>query len=389
MTRTAAALVVLLVFAQANVGAAEITILCSNGLKTVMEELVPQFERATKHQVAIRYGLGAALKRQIEAGERFDIAVLNAPLLDDLIKAGRIAGETRAVVARTGMGLAVREGAAKPDVRTTDALTRTLTGSRSIAYAREGAGGVFFAALIERLGLVEPLKPKLKPLTTGEEVGGAVARGDAELGVLPISEILPMTGVELLGPFPADVQGYAVMVAGVGSNGNQTAAAKELIAFLMAPSALPVIRQKGMEREPAPAAARPAALPQAPVRSDQDVLIDLEQRWNQAFYRRDVAFIETILADEFMATYDDGSRGDRRKELTLAAEFNQNVESAIPDEFTVKIFRDTAVVWFTLNLVGIREGQRAEMKLRYTDVWVIRDGRWQCVSTQSTRVSAR
>ena len=140
---------------------------------------------------------------------------------------------------------------------------------------------------------------------------------------------------------------------------------------------------------PAAPAALPPALQQAPVRSDQDLLIDLEQRWNQAFYRKDVAFIETILADEFMAIYDDGSRGDRRKELALAAEFNQNVESAVPDEFTVKVFRDTAVVWFTLNLVGIREGQRSEMKLRYTDVWVIRDGRWQCVSTQSTRVSAR
>ena len=88
-----------------------------------------------------------------------------------------------------------------------------------------------------------------------------------------------------------------------------------------------------------------------------------------------------------MATYDDGSRGDKAKELALAAGFNQQVESAIPDDFTVKVFRDTAVVWFTLKLVGIRQGQRSEMQLRYTDVWVIRDGRWLCVSTQSTRVN--
>ena len=135
----------------------------------------------------------------------------------------------------------------------------------------------------------------------------------------------------------------------------------------------------------------PLAMSAAPrqVRSDQDVLIDLEQRWNEAFYRKDIRFIESILADEFMATYDDGSRGDKAKELALAAEFNQQVESAIPDEFTVRVFRDTAVVWFTLKLVGIREGRRAEMQLRYTDVWVIRDGRWLCVSTQSTRVSPR
>ena len=126
---------------------------------------------------------------------------------------------------------------------------------------------------------------------------------------------------------------------------------------------------------------------QKPVRSDQDVLIDLEQRWNEAFYRKDTRFIESILADEFMATYDDGSRGDKAKELALAMQFNQDVESAIPDDFTVKVYRDTAIVWFTLKLVGIRQGKRAEMQLRYTDVWVNRDGRWLCVSTQSTRVS--
>lgn len=126
-----------------------------------------------------------------------------------------------------------------------------------------------------------------------------------------------------------------------------------------------------------------------PVESDQQVLIKLEQGWNEAFYRKDIAFIENILADEFIATYDDGSRGDRAKELALAREFNQQVESAIQDEFTVKVYRDTAVVWFTLHLVGVKQGQRSELTLRYTDVWVIRDGRWQCVSTHSTRVNPR
>ena len=127
----------------------------------------------------------------------------------------------------------------------------------------------------------------------------------------------------------------------------------------------------------------------APVRSDQETLIELERGWNEAFYRKDISFIEDLLADEFIATYDDGNRGDKAKELALAAEFNQQVESAVQDEFTVKVYRDTAVVWFTLRVVGIRQGQRAEIALRYTDVWVQRDGRWQCVSTQSTRVAPR
>jgi ketosteroid isomerase-like protein len=132
-----------------------------------------------------------------------------------------------------------------------------------------------------------------------------------------------------------------------------------------------------------------AASQRPPVESDQEILISLERDWNEAFYRRNVTFIETLLADEFVATYDDGSRGDKAKELALAAEFNQQVESAIQDEFTVKVYRDTAVVWFTLHLVGVKQGQRAELTLRYTDVWVLRDGRWQCVSTQSTRLNSR
>lgn len=132
-----------------------------------------------------------------------------------------------------------------------------------------------------------------------------------------------------------------------------------------------------------------SASQRSPVKSDQQILIELEQAWNEAFYRKDVAVIQPILADEFIATYDDGSRGDREKELALAAEFDQQVESSIQDEFTVKIYGDTAVVWFTLHLVGIRQGERSPMTLRYTDVFVLRAGRWQCVSTQSTRVNTR
>jgi len=133
--------------------------------------------------------------------------------------------------------------------------------------------------------------------------------------------------------------------------------------------------------------AQPASQ-QRPVQSDQEVLVDLEQRWNMAFYKRDAAFIATILADEFVATYDDGTRGDKAKELALASNFAQQVESAVQDEFTVKEYGDTALVRFTLHLVGVRQGRRAETVLRYTDIWIVRDGRWQCVSSHSTRVAS-
>jgi ketosteroid isomerase-like protein len=126
-----------------------------------------------------------------------------------------------------------------------------------------------------------------------------------------------------------------------------------------------------------------------PAKSDQQILIELEQGWNDAFYRNDVAFIERLLADEFTATYDDGTRGDKAKELALVASFNQEVQSAIQDEHIVKIYGDAAVVWLTLHVKGIKQGKPAELTLRYTDVWIFRDGRWQCVSSQSTRVGAQ
>ena len=126
-----------------------------------------------------------------------------------------------------------------------------------------------------------------------------------------------------------------------------------------------------------------------PVRSDQQILIELEQGWNAAFYRKDVAFIENILADEYVATYGDGSQGDKAKELTQTAEFNQQVDSSTLDDFAVKVYGDTAIVWFTKHLVGPRQGARHEVTYRSTDVFVWRTGRWQCVATQSTKVSAK
>ena len=124
----------------------------------------------------------------------------------------------------------------------------------------------------------------------------------------------------------------------------------------------------------------------APVRSDQDILIQLEHDWDAAFHRHDAAFIDRILADEFIVTYDNGVRADRTLELELATSLNENIESSTMDEFIVKEFGNTAVVWFTLHLVGPVNGERVQNDYRFTDVFVLRDGRWQCVSSQSTRI---
>lgn len=125
------------------------------------------------------------------------------------------------------------------------------------------------------------------------------------------------------------------------------------------------------------------------VKSDQQILIELERSWDAAFHRQDAKFIETLLADEFVATYGDGSRGDKAKELSLATENNQQVDSRRLDEFIVKTYGNTAVVWFTQILVGPVNGKPTEIRYRYVDVWVMRDGRWQAVASQSTRVNVK
>jgi ketosteroid isomerase-like protein len=135
------------------------------------------------------------------------------------------------------------------------------------------------------------------------------------------------------------------------------------------------------------AVAAPAAQDQE-VRSDQQILMQLERDWDAAFHRKDVKFIETVLADEFVATYGDGRRADRATELALAAGRDEQVDSSTLDEFIVKVYGDTAVVWFTQHLVGPKEGRRLELTYRYLDVFVLRDGRWQCVASQSVKVTA-
>jgi molybdate transport system substrate-binding protein len=244
----AVALGLLLTLAQASAAqAAEIKVLCSTALRTVMQELVPQFERATGHKVVIEYGVSAVMQRRVEAGEQFDAIFLTVKQLDALVQGGKIVPGTRTPIARSGMAIAIHAGAARPDIKTMDALKRTLLAAKSIAYAKEGASGLYFIALAKRLGIIENLK--LKPTDSGDEVAAAVASGAAELGMLPVSEILPVKGAELLGEFPKEVQEYAVSVGGVSAGAKQAAAAKELIKFATAPAAVPVIRAKGMEPE--------------------------------------------------------------------------------------------------------------------------------------------
>jgi molybdate transport system substrate-binding protein len=227
--------------------AAEIRVLCSNGLREVMEALLQQFEKSSGHTLNITFGLAAAFKRQIDAGEAFDLTVLTPPLMDDLIKNAKVVADSRTVIARAGMGLLTRKGGPKPDISTADNFKHALMQAKSITYPTEGASGVYFVALMERLAMAEALKPKLKLVPNAATVETTLTKGDAELGILPVSEIIPSHGVELIAPFPREVQGYIVMTAGVSAKAKEADAARDLIKFLTAPAAAPTIKDKHME----------------------------------------------------------------------------------------------------------------------------------------------
>jgi molybdate transport system substrate-binding protein len=227
--------------------AAEIKVLCSNGFQAVMVEVGPEYEKATGHKLVISYGLAAVLGRQIEAGESFDLAILAPPQIDGLIKQNKIAANSRVVLAKSGMGVMVRAGAPKPDVSTVDAFKKTLLGAKSIAFPPQGQSGIYLVGLIERLGLTEALKDKLKPIANGPLTGETVAKGEAEIGITPIGELLAVKGVSLVGPLPPPVQNYIVQTAGISSVPAQGAAARDFLKFLAAPENIPVIIEKGME----------------------------------------------------------------------------------------------------------------------------------------------
>jgi len=239
-----AALIAVLLTGSA-VAADEIRVLSSVGIKAVVDELAPQFEKTTKHKVTMVFGLAGALKTQIEKGEPFDVAILTPPLLDDLIAKGLV--PAKSTIARTGLGLMIKAGARKPDVSSVDAFKKTLLGAKSITFASAGASGIAFLATVKQLGIADALKTK--PAASGEEVNHNVLSGDSDLAVLPVSEILPVKGAELGGVFPADVQTFVIMAAGVNGKASK-AAAKDFVAFLMSPANDSVIKIKGMERLP-------------------------------------------------------------------------------------------------------------------------------------------
>jgi molybdate transport system substrate-binding protein len=225
--------------------AGEVKLLSSNALKSVVEEVKPQFESSTEHKIVGTFAAAANLKTQIEKGENFDVAILPAPLVDDLIKQGKLAAGSRALLARSAAGVAVHRGAPKLDISTVEAFKAALRNARSIGYVEQGQTGIYLKELLVRLGLADELKSRLKAVSTG--AGEAVAKGEVELGLTQISEILPYPGAEVAGPFPAEIQMYTDFAATASAGAKEPEAAKALIKFMTGPAALPVYKAKGLD----------------------------------------------------------------------------------------------------------------------------------------------
>ena len=225
--------------------AAEITVASVAGpMPEVMGALVPMFEQASGHKVTIKFQGVPQIMNDLQEGANIDFLIAGDDVIGDLVKDGRIAADGSATVMRSRVAVAVRAGAPKPDISSADALKAALIAAKSVAYSR-GASGQHFATVIARLGLVDTLKPKAI-IVQGKPVGEAVAAGEAEIGVQQLAELLPVPGIDLVGPLPGDLQKIIVYGAAVLANAKEPAAATALMKFLSSDAAVPVIKQKGM-----------------------------------------------------------------------------------------------------------------------------------------------
>jgi molybdate transport system substrate-binding protein len=209
-----------------------------------MAEVVPLFERASGAKVEIEFRLTSVLRKEIAQGLAFEIAILPRPELDELVGIAKIAPASAVDVARSAVGLAVRAGAAKPDIGTVASFRRALQEARSIAYS-DGPSGAYIGTLLQRLGLAEEMKPKTT--LTSRPVAELLAEGAAEVGMQQIVAILPIEGAELVGPLPSELQNVIVYAAGISTAAQSPATARSFIEVLRSPETALVMRSKGLD----------------------------------------------------------------------------------------------------------------------------------------------
>ena len=239
-----ALLTALVLLVSAHGEAAEIKVLSTVGMQPATPELFSHFESATGHRVVVTYGLAAVLKTKFLEGAAADVLILTAPIIEDLAKQGKVVAESKKDVARSGVGLAVKAGAPKPDISTPEALKAAVLAAKSIGYSREGASGVAFARVLERLGIAEQVRAKYKD--TGTKAGEMVAAGEIELAAAQIPELMAVPGVGIVGPLPSELQTVTVFSVGIATTAQDSVAAKALIEFLAGPNATPIYKAKGL-----------------------------------------------------------------------------------------------------------------------------------------------
>lgn len=246
LTRLIAALVCSLAVSPLA-SAAEISLLSSGALKEIVTELLPQFEKSSGHKVNSTFAGTSAILKQIDAGEVFDLVIVSAPDVDRLSGAGKFRTGSRIDLGKSGVGVAVKAGAPKPDIGSAEAVKRALLNAKSVAYS-PGPSGVYVRSLFDKLGVTGEVLPKAKQTAPGARVGQLVAQGEAELGFQQISELVHESGIQYLGPLPADIQYYTIFSSGIMDAAKQPDAARALQAALSAASVAPVYVKNGMDQ---------------------------------------------------------------------------------------------------------------------------------------------
>jgi molybdate transport system substrate-binding protein len=224
--------------------AADLKIFGSRVTQVVVAELAPEFEKATGFKPVVVADVAAVMKRRIEGGEAFDMAVLVAFQIDDLIKLGKLLADSRADIMSSGIGVAVKRGAPKPDISTVEAFKQTLLKAKSVIYLKEGGSTIQLRKVFDQFGITEQIKAKAVE-TTGEQVSERVASGEVELGLIVAPNILSVPGAELVGELPAEINSVVMFTAGVSATSPNQQAARALIKLLQSPETKLLIKAKG------------------------------------------------------------------------------------------------------------------------------------------------
>lgn len=226
---------------------AEITIRCHANVRPALEAVIPAFERASGHKVEITYIPGPALSEQIDNGSRIDLAIAFSERMDGFVKANKFGGGSRFEIARSAIGVAVRTGAPKPDISSASALKNALLAAKSVAFS-QGPTGTHLTAVMEQLGIAGQLRSKLTMAPPGlGSVATMVAKGEVEIGVHGIYELVPVAGIDIVGPIPAELQKMMVYSALIPANAKEPEAARALVTFFASDIAIPLLKTTGME----------------------------------------------------------------------------------------------------------------------------------------------